>query len=95
MQLPEQREGLFQFQNYSARVNSCVLPDSNCCRVNVAEVIAHKDRNVAISKTQYDIALLKLAQKIDMNIFTPACLPKIKTKYIGEEGVSAGETTWG
>ena len=33
-----------------------------------------------------DIALLKLAEKVDLNIYTPACLPALDTDFTGKTG---------
>ena len=39
-----------------------------------------------------DIALLKLAEKVDLNIHTPACLPALDTDYTGKTGSVYGES---
>jgi hypothetical protein len=38
-----------------------------------------------------DIALLKLAEAVDLNIYTPACLPTLNTDYTGKIGRTYGE----
>jgi hypothetical protein len=37
-----------------------------------------------------DIALLKLAEKINLDIYTPACLPPLKANYTGQTGTVYG-----
>ena len=39
-----------------------------------------------------DIALLKLAEKVDLNIYTPACLPELNTDFTGKTGSVYGES---
>ena len=39
-----------------------------------------------------DIALLKLAEKVDLNIYTPACLPALNTDYNGKTGSVYGQS---
>ena len=39
-----------------------------------------------------DIALLKLAEKVDLNIYTPACLPALNTDFTGKTGSVYGES---
>ena len=39
-----------------------------------------------------DIALLKLAEKVDLNIHTPACLPALNNDYTGKTGSVYGES---
>ena len=39
-----------------------------------------------------DIALLKLAEKVDLNIYTPACLPAPNTDFTGKTGSVYGES---
>ena len=38
-----------------------------------------------------DIALLKLAEAVDLNIYTPACLPALNADYTGKTGRTYGE----
>ena len=39
----------------------------------------------------HDIALLKLAEAVDLKIYTPACLPKSDADYTGQKGQVYGE----
>merc|ERR1719400_2755340 len=55
-------------------------------RKNVAleiDPIVHEDYNSPMS-TSNDIALLKLAEPVDLNIFTPACLAALDADYTGQ-----------
>ena len=36
------------------------------------------------STTNNDIALLKLAEAVDLSIYTPACLPASSADYVGQ-----------
>ena len=38
-----------------------------------------------------DIALLKLAESVDLKTYTPACLPAVNTDYVNQNGYSYGE----
>ena len=38
-----------------------------------------------------DIALLKLAEKVDLNLYSPACLPTPNTDFTGKTGSVYGE----
>merc|ERR1712037_670338 len=63
-------------------------------RKNVAleiDPIVHEDYNSPMS-TSNDIALLKLAEPVDLNIYTPACLAALDADYTGQNGRVYG---WG
>merc|ERR1712037_255385 len=63
-------------------------------RKNVAleiDPIVHEDYNSPMS-TSNDIALLKLAEPVDLNIYTPACLAALGADYTGQNGRVYG---WG
>ena len=47
--------------------------------------IVHEDYNSPKS-TSNDIALLKLAEPVDLNIYTPACLAALDADYTGQNG---------
>ena len=47
--------------------------------------IVHEDYNNPLS-TSNDIALLKLAEPVDLNIYTPACLADLDADYTGQSG---------
>ena len=52
--------------------------------------IVHESYNVPFESSN-NIALLKLAEKVDLNIYTPACLPAPNTDYTGKTGSVYGE----
>merc|ERR1711981_1325039 len=63
-------------------------------RKNVAleiDPIVHEDYNSPMS-TSNDIALLKLAEPVDLDIYTPACLAALDADYTGQKGSVYG---WG
>ena len=45
-------------------------------------VIVHPDYDS--HTTNNDIALLKLAEEVDLSIYTPACLPASSADYVGQ-----------
>ena len=53
--------------------------------------IVHENYNSPYSSSN-DIALLKLAEKVDLNIYTPACLPALNTDYTGKTGSVYGQS---
>ena len=55
----------------------------------VEAIFTHKYRNKVYKR--YDVALLKLEHEIDMNRFTPVCLPTIGADNPTEPGWSIGE----
>ena len=55
----------------------------------VEAIFTHKYRNKIYSR--YDVALLKLENGIDINKFTPVCLPTIGADNPTETGWSYGE----
>ena len=52
--------------------------------------IVHEKYN-GFSQDGYDIALLKLAESVDLTVYTPACLPKSGADYTGKTGKVCGE----
>ena len=63
-----------------------------CDRKNVKlalDPIVHE--NYTGVKDGYDIALLKLAESVDLTVYTPACLPKSGAEYTGQTGHVYGE----
>ena len=52
--------------------------------------IVHESYNVPFEYSN-DIALIKLAEKVDLNIYTPACLLAPNTDYTGKTGSVYGE----
>ena len=58
--------------------------------VKVEKIIPHEDFN-SPKELSNDIALLKLAEHIDLNVLTPACLPALDTDFTGKTGSVYGE----
>ena len=52
--------------------------------------IVHEKYN-GFSQDGYDIALLKLAESVDLTVYTPACLPKSGADYTDKTGKVCGE----
>ena len=50
--------------------------------VSVSVIVKHPDYDS--SNTNNDIALLKLAEEVDLSIYTPACLPASSADYVGQ-----------
>ena len=66
-----------------------------CDRKNVKlalDPIVHEKYN-GFSQDGHDIALLKLAESVDLTVYTPACLPKSGADYTGKTGKVYGELT--
>ena len=60
--------------------------------VKVSKIINHKDYN-SPSPTNNDITLLKLAEEVDMNTYTPACLPSTADNFEGKNAWVYGKET--
>jgi len=58
--------------------------------VTVTQIINHASYDATSSN--YDIALLKLSEKVDLNVYTPACLAKSADNF---EGKNAWVYGWG
>ena len=52
--------------------------------------IVHPDYNYHVAENN-DIALLKLAEAVDLSIYTPACLPASSADYVGQTAKVYGE----
>ena len=52
--------------------------------------IVHPDYNKDVAENN-DIALLKLAEAVDLSIYTPACLPASSADYVGQTAKVYGE----
>lgn len=66
--------------------------DTNRKEVSLAiDPIVHENYNSPYQSSN-DIALLKLAEAVDLNVHTPACLPALNTDYTGKTGSVYG---WG
>jgi len=63
--------------------------DTNRKEVSVSTIV-HPDYDS--STVNNDIALLKLAQAVDLSIYTPACLPASSANYVGQSAKVYG---WG
>ena len=50
--------------------------------VSVSVIVKHPDYDS--SNANNDIALLKLAEEVDLSIHTPACLPASSADYVGQ-----------
>ena len=59
--------------------------------MEIEKIIIHEDYCVG-NRFSHDIALLKLKEKVDLSIFTPACLPPTDADYAGK---SASVYGWG
>merc|ERR1719369_1881326 len=58
--------------------------------VEVAKIINHPSYSSATSRN--DVALLKLSEEVDLNTYTPACLPNTTQNFEGEKAWVYG---WG
>ena len=58
--------------------------------MKVEKIIPHEDFN-SPKELSNDIALLKLAEHIDLNVLTPACLPALDTDFTGKTGSVYGK----
>ena len=64
------------------------LSDEFSCRKNIMlalDPIIHESFR-SPKRDSNDIALLKLAEDVDLTIYTPACLPAPGTDYTGQNG---------
>ena len=63
------------------------------CRkvLKVSEVINHPSYNPSTSEN--DIALLKLAESVDLNTYSPACLPAQGADFTGQKGWVYGQSS--
>ena len=53
--------------------------------------IVHESFNIDSPLRSNDIALLKLAETVDLNVHTPACLPSLNTDFTGKTGSVYGQ----
>merc|ERR1712106_655808 len=58
--------------------------------VQVSQIINHPSYDASSSNN--DIALIKLSEEVDLNVYTPACLPKTADNYEGQKAWVYG---WG
>ena len=54
--------------------------------------IVHEDWNPETSSN--DIALLKLSEAVDLDVYTPACLADLGSDYTGQNGRVYGSVPW-
>ena len=52
--------------------------------LKIAKIIIHEDYCVGNNEYDHDIALVKLKEKVDVSIHTPACLPPKDVDYSGK-----------
>ena len=57
--------------------------------VEVSQIINHPSYDASSSNN--DIALIKLSEEVDLNIYTPACLANIGDSFAGKNGWTYGE----
>ena len=55
--------------------------------------IVHEEYNNPLG-TSNDIALLKLAESVDLDVYTPACLANVDADYTGQNGRVYGRLLW-
>jgi len=65
--------------------------DNNRKEVRVEKVINHESFGAPLANSN-DIALLYLAEEVDLNVHTPACLPELNKDFTGQTGAIYG---WG
>ena len=63
------------------------------CRVRVEKVFTHPKRTRINNNKRWDIALLKLADRVDLKKYTPACLPESDERFLGDTGFAYGKNT--
>ena len=74
-------------------------------KINVEEAIVHhsyidkkgttilngtKSKNIIFKFIANDIALLKLAKKVDLNVYSPICLPRSGENTVGRKVMALG-----
>ena len=57
--------------------------------VGVSKIIRHQ--NYSTEDSSNDIALFKLKEEVDLNVYTPACLPEIGQSFVGAKAWVYGE----
>ena len=58
--------------------------------MKVAKTIAHPSYGQPLANSK-DIALLQLAENVDLSVHTPACLPAADKDFTGQTGAVYGE----
>ena len=59
--------------------------------IRIAKLIPHKESN-KMGLKENDIALLKLSKKVNLNIYTPICLPNPGDDFTDEKAWATGKT---
>ena len=49
-----------------------------------------KSKNIIFKFIENDIALLKLAKKVDLNVYSPICLPRSGENTVGRKVMALG-----
>ena len=65
--------------------------------VEVTQIITHPDydaSNIITTNDNNDIALLKLSEEIDLNVYTPACVAKTTDNFDGQNAWVYGENNY-
>ena len=57
--------------------------------INVKKIIVHHSYHSKVF-IENDIALLELAEEVDISVYTPACLPKSGENVVGKTAMATG-----
>ena len=79
----------FNLKNPLIRKNQFIPSKSVVLEI---DPIVHKDWNPETSSN--DIALLKLSEAVDLDVYTPACLADLGSDYTGQNGRVYGSVPW-
>ena len=60
--------------------------------VKVTKIFNHPQYNCNSYSYRNDIALLKLAEEVDLTSYTPACLSDSEKNYTGQVGLATGRS---
>ena len=52
--------------------------------LSVTKVLVHPKYDDQFSRPKYDIALIKVAQEVDLQVYTPVCLPSPGQDFTGK-----------
>ena len=58
--------------------------------MKVVKRFVHPKYNTT-KEVSHDLALLKLAEEVDLGVFTPACLPTSRKNYVGRRASVYGK----
>ena len=59
--------------------------------IKVEKIIPHEDYVGEKTTEENDIALLKLSEKVNLNIYTPICLPNVDDDFTGKTAWAYGK----